>query len=173
MDSPHLRNQQHGFTTLMGSKRSIGCLAMAVVLAGFAASTAHAGRRTITLTRCGYLHQILPGGPLGTRGTYAFYAGRVSCALARNLLTSRGSRLPHVADPSLLTEPTAVAKVGGTTFVCTSGDAGGGLCLSPLRVTQKVPGGPYVTSGHPTIAVTYANCSFAGNCTKSTDKLAF
>ncbi len=122
-----------------------------------------AGTKTITLRRCGYMHQILPGGPLSVRGRYAVYGWHMSCDATRALLVSQGSRIPqfHEDTPDA---PTAVLTFRGMRFVCQSGDAGGGDCGTPYRLRQASPG-VYVVAGRRTRIGVYRNCSFAGLCT--------
>lgn len=133
------------------------CVITLITLAGTANA---AGTKTITLRRCGYMHRILPGGPLSTRGKYAVYGWHLSCDATRALLGSQGSRIPQYQ----MNTPTAVLTFRGMKFACQSGDAGGGDCGSPYQLRQAYPGA-YMVAGRYTRAVAYRNCSFAGICT--------
>jgi hypothetical protein len=148
----------------MRDARLIRILPIVLIVAVLSSSFAGAaGTKMITFNRCGYVHRILPGGPLDIKGTYAVYEWHVSCAATRQLLESRGSHLPD----KQMDIPTAVVKVGGMRFICQSGDFGGGECVNPYGLRQSYPGGAYLVSGHPTRRVYYANCSFSGACSKT------
>jgi hypothetical protein len=153
------RRFARAFLGFGGKHACLGVCFMLIALAGVANAAAP---KTVTLRRCGYLQRVLPGGPLDTRTLsrrYAVYGWHLSCSETRALLGSRGSHLP----PYQADTPTAFLVFRGMTFVCDSGDAGGGHCGSPYHLRQTAP----YLSGHATRLAVYRNCSFAGACSKT------
>ncbi len=149
-----------GCVVAAGVRRA--CLSVCCMLVAFTSVATAASPKTVTVRRCGYMHQILPGGPLATRGTYAIYGWHLSCSATRALLASHGSHLP----PRPTVTATAVLSFRGMDFACSSGDAGGGFCRSPYRLRPAYPGA-YVLSGRYTRFADYQNCSFADLCRKT------